>query len=618
MCGIAGIAGEMAAASVDMVAAMLRQLERRGPDDEGVEAWPNAVLAHRRLSIFDLSPAGHQPMLTPERDIGIVFNGAIYNFKDLRAELESDGCRFRSESDTEVLLLGYRNWGIDRLLEKIDGMFAFAIWDDREQTLYLVRDRLGVKPLAYSATSKGIAFASTIRALKRAGIAGDLNREAVLEYLEFGFITDEHAIYNGVSKVPAGSYLKWVSGEVTVHSYWKPPDISENKRISYGDAVDEAERLFLLAVEKRLQADVPVGALLSGGIDSSLVCWAIARLGGKVKAFSVGTPDDPVNESGVAAETARRLGIEHETLEISQRKRPDPRLLASAFAEPFACSSALGMLSIAELVKSSATVLLTGDGGDDVFLGYPEHRNFLLAQKLSRIVPESLAELWNQGRNGHSGRGGSLKRIRSLLDYSTGGLGAVTNARDGLPFYIANKMLTNGFGSTTISHREIEWSHSSAKQLLPEFLSYDRRTRFIGEYLPKVDGSTMYYGLEARSPFLDIDLWNFAASLPFELRLRRFELKSILREIVRKRIGPELARKRKQGFSVPAENWLAGEWKNDFIEALTDGYVERSGFVDSKAALRAFDRCLGASNVPRQFWFIFVLDNWLRFEAENA
>jgi asparagine synthase (glutamine-hydrolysing) len=240
--------------------------------------------------------AGHQPMISPDGNISVVFNGAVYNFLTLRKELESRNYSFKSQTDTEVLLHGYREWGIEGLVAKIEGMFAFALWDKREKTLHLVRDRLGVKPLAFAVKNGEIAFASTVRALKSAGYAGNLNEQGILEYLEFGFLTDHNSIYRGIEKLPAATILTWREGKIKTSTYW---DLSNEKdeQISFEDAVAETEKLFLEAVEKRLQADVPIGALLSGGIDSTLVCWAIAKLGGDVTAFTVGVPNDQWDES---------------------------------------------------------------------------------------------------------------------------------------------------------------------------------------------------------------------------------------------------------------------------------------------------------------------------------
>ena len=630
MCGITGVVTNEAArdgggAASESVARMIRALARRGPDGVGVEHWPRAVLGHRRLAIFDLSEAGRQPMLSADGTLGIVFNGAIYNFRALRAELEARGCVFHSQTDTEVILHGYREWGMDALVGRLHGMFAFGLWDDQRQKLFLVRDRLGVKPLVYAhAPGGGLAFASNVRALRAAGLVGEIDVQAVVEYLEFGFVTDARSIYQGATKVAAATIVEWTAGEATPRErvYWTPPIAArggeEDRRApTFAEAVEEVERLFLEAVEMRLFADVPVGALLSGGVDSSLVCWAIARLGGDVTAYTIGTPGDPLDETADARATAAALRINHQVLELSADDAPDARELALAYAEPFACSSALGMLRVSRAVAPSATVLLTGDGGDDVFLGYPEHRYLWMAEKLARRTPALAADVWLKART-RLPRRGLMRRAASFLDYTIGGLGALANVRDGLPVYERDALLGERLEGATLAQRNIPWSRESARNVLAEFLEYDRRTRFVGEYLPKVDGSTMHHALEARSPFLDHRLWEYAAALPADLRLQGGRLKAILREVARRRIGERVAGGRKRGFGIPAGRWLAGRWRARVEETLGDSILGREGWIKTDAALARFAREVETGEASLQTWYLFVLENWLRHERSEG
>ena len=609
MCGIAGLAGTTDRGRVRQ---MLSTLARRGPDGEGLEVWNGAVLGHRRLAIFDLSDAGYQPMKSPDASIGIVFNGAIYNFRELRLELEANGYNFKSHTDTEVLIHGYDAWGLDKLLEKIRGMFAFALWDDRRRTLFLVRDRLGVKPLVYASRNGQIAFASTVRALRAGGFVDEIDDLALAEYLEFGYVTDQRSIYRGAQKVAAASVVEWSDGKLKTREYWRPPSPS-TKQPSFAEALEETERLFVSAVEKRLFADVSIGALLSGGIDSSLVCWAIQHLGGDVTAFTVGTPGDTADETADATETARRLGIRHQVLELTGSTEPNIEELVSAYAEPFACASALGMLRVSKAVKGSATVLLTGDGGDDVFLGYPEHRHLLLAQKVARSLPGFVASSWRSNQEKFP-RVGSLKRLGSFLNYSTGGLGAVACAHDGLPSYTQHGMLGERLNGVCLAQREIEWSHDSGRNVLAEFLEYDRGGRFVGEYMTKVDGATMFHSLEARSPFLDQDLWEFASSLSFELRLHGGRLKSLLRALAAQKLGERVSRGRKRGFTIPVQRWLVGRWQPAVTELLQTSIADRQGWINSRAVLDRLNAAAQEGQAPNQLWYIFVLESWLRHE----
>jgi len=614
MCGIAGFVGEPDGAFAELATRrMVAALSRRGPDAEGLETWDGAVLGHRRLSIFDLSDAGRQPMLSADRSIGLAFNGAIYNFHALREELVRQGYTFRSNCDTEVLLHGYHAWGIDALVTRLRGMFAIGLWDNRARTLYLVRDRLGVKPLVYAEHNGAIAFASTTRALRAAGVVGEIDPQAVAEYLEYGYVTDGRTIYRGAAKVAAATIVEWRDGEVREREYWSPPEAKASSPPSFDEAVEETERLFLRAVEMRLFADVPVGALLSGGIDSSLVCWAISRLGGNITAFTVGAPGDAMDETADARATANQLHIHHTVLATTPEDSPDSGELVSAYGEPFACASALGMLQVSRAVKQSATVLLTGDGGDDVFLGYPEHGHLWRAQTLARSLPGAAAALWPVCRKLVPTHG-LARRARHFLDYATGGLGAVAAAHDGLPLYQRTGMLGERLLTARLPQRAIPWSRESARHLLRDFLDYDRHGRFAGEYMTKVDGATMHYALEARSPFLDQDLWEFAAALPFDVRLRGGQLKAVLRELARRRIGERVAHGKKRGFGIPVERWLTTRWRKPMEEALHDSLLHREGWIRSPQVIRQLAAAAHHGHAPKQLWYLFVLETWMRRE----
>jgi len=614
MCGIAGVIGaqnaDWAASSVGL---MLRSMERRGPDGEGVNVWPGAVLGHRRLSIIDLSEAGRQPMLSPDQQLGVSFNGEIYNYIELRDELCTLGHHFRSATDTEVLLLGYQEWGLDDLVSRLRGMFAFALWDNRQHTLFLVRDRMGVKPLCYVVRDGCLAFASTPSALRVGGFADQIDDQAVADYLEFGFIPDNRCVYQDVVKVPAASIVEWARGRVRTREYWSLPEVNRETKLSFDEAVEETERIFLDAVRIRLRSDVPVGALLSGGVDSSLVCWAVAKLGGDVTAYTVSTPGDPDDEGGDASATASRLNLQHQVLPLSASDAPDESELVDAYGEPFACASALGMLGVSRTVRLSAKVLLTGDGGDDVFLGYPEHSHFLMAQRFAGALPEFAGGLWKSCRPFVRSIS-QLRRAATFLDFSTGGLGGVTTVHNGFPLYQQTGMLGDRLRDVEIEQRSIPWSGQSAKNLLTEFLRYDRRMRFVSEYLTKVDGATMYHSVEARSPFLDHRLWEFAASLPYEMRLHQGQSKAILRELARRRIGDQVARGRKRGFYIPVEKWLVGRWRDRVNARFRDSVLANEGWINSRAVIRQLEAAGSRGHAPNQLWYLFVLESWLRSE----
>ncbi len=573
MCGIAGfVADSLPRNAVDLVRRMNLSQARRGPDAEGLHVWEgSAAFGHRRLAIYDLSDAGRQPMLSADGETGVVFNGSIYNFHDIRKELEQRGCRFHSQCDTEVLVHGYREWGIDDLTRRLRGMFAFAVWDHPARKLTLVRDRLGVKPLLYSIGDRSLAFASTAGALAAADFAGDVDPQAVLEFLEFGWVSEDRCIFRNVLKVAPATIVEWQHGGISERRYWSLP-ASSSRRIGFEDAVAETEQLLLDAVRIRLEADVPVGALLSGGVDSTLICWAMSRLGANIRSFTVGTPGDPADETQHAARY--RLDFwAFRMKSFSSLPASSLRLTTSSthMESRLPVLRRWAMLRVSKAVKGKATVLLTGDGGDDVYLGYTYHRSFLQAQMLARRLPETAAQIWPALRKAVR-RVPALRRPMHLMDFATAGLGGATRAHDGLPWYEREGMLGDRLTGSILADRAIPGSFQSARRLLADFLAYERKTRFVSEYMTKVDGATMYYAIEARSPFLDQRMWESAASMPFEIHLRGGELKAVLRELVRRNVGPAVASRRKQGFTVPVERWLAAGWKPQ-LECLLSGFV---------------------------------------------
>jgi len=596
---------------------MTDSLARRGPDGEGTHRWPSAVLGHRRLSIFDLSRAGRQPMLSPDGQVGVVFNGAVYNFLELRTELERKGYQFHSQTDTEVLVHGYDAWGIDTLVARLRGMFAFAVWDARRHALTLARDRLGVKPLIYVLTKSGIAFASTTQALHDADFVHQINDSAVLDFMEFGWIPDQRTIFRDAVKLPAATIVEWQGGKITQRKYWTVPPASPAGSISFDDAVEATETALVEAVRLRLFADVPVGTLLSGGIDSTLVCWAMAKLNANLTAFTIGTPGDPADEASDACRTARLLGIPHEVIELPPAEQSPIDDLVSAYGEPFASTSALGMLRVSKAVKPRVTVLLTGDGGDDIFLGYPRHRHMLWAQRVARSMPEPVAQTWPYIRKAIAYLP-QLRRPMHFLDYATQGLGSAATNDELLGFYRGRDLIGPRLRESIDSRPSLSRSFASARHLLPEFLEHEWRTQFTGEYMTKVDGATMFHAVEARSPFLDHLLWELAASFPYNVRLHRGVLKAVLRQIVRRRVGREVAIRRKRGFTIPVESWLSGEWKAELREFEQTSVLDQDGWIPAGAVQNAVREATKQGRVPAQLWRLLVLERWLKSHVRQS
>jgi asparagine synthase (glutamine-hydrolysing) len=617
MCGIAGVVGlKDSRAAFAAVKRMTTALAKRGPDGEGSSSWPGTVFGHRRLAIFDLSEAGRQPMLTPDGEAGVVFNGAIYNFRELRAELLASGLQFVSQTDTEVLLQGYRRWGLDGLVHRLRGMFAFALWDNRAHRLYLVRDRLGVKPLIYAVRDGAIAFASTVRGLAMAGFAGELDPDSIREFMIAGFLADDRVIYRGVRKLPAASILEWSEGAFTIRNYWSPPHAMRQEGVSFRGALEETKSLILDAVRARLFADVPVAALLSGGIDSSLVCWAVRQVGGDLTAFTVATPGDEWDESGEASVTAQKLGLKHCVIDVSPSDFNDVAQLASAYAEPFGSASALGMLNVSRAVSSSGgvKVLLTGDGGDDVFLGYSRHRNIWIANRIAETFSSAVA-----GRcrtvTSWIPRIGVLGRASALLEYSTRGLDAVVRNARREDVYEASQLLGERFAAMPHDRRDHQWP-TSGRTILDDSLVYERNTRFVGEYMTKVDGGAMFHGVEARSPFLDHNIWEFAAALPYGIRLHGGRLKSVLRQIVREEIGESIANRPKRGFGIPVQRWIAGRWRSAVEAMLHDSILEKEGWIRRGSGVGRLAAVRANGIAPNQLWYMLVLESWLRHERQ--
>jgi asparagine synthase (glutamine-hydrolysing) len=614
MCGIAGFVSSRRGIDIaEATRRMTAALARRGPDSGGLEQWPNAALGHRRLAILDLSPAGNQPMLSDDGETGIVFNGCIYNFRELRHELEQNGAAFHSHCDTEVLLQGYRCWGIDDLVRRLRGMFAFGIWDNTLRRLILVRDRLGVKPLVYWTGDGTVAFASTIAALRAADLGGEIDPGAVIDFLHYGFVGEEHAIYAGIRKLPPATILEWQDGKITERCYWALPEPRPGGSISFEEAVEETERRLVESVRLRLVSDVNVAALLSGGIDSALICWALTRLNANIRAYTVGASGDLSDETAAARYTASVLGIPHEVVELPADNPAPLDEMSEIYSEPFASQSALGMAAVSGTIGRHAKVLLTGDGGDEVFLGYPFFRLAWIAQRVAEWSPDAMASAWSQTWpkiRSSLPRAGILRPLQTLLNCSTQGLAGYIASQNGLAFYKRHEML----GERALDAGQVDVpppSLESARHLLSELFAYQKRTYFTGEFMVKVDGATMHYAVEARSPLLDQQLWEFAAALPFSLRLHRGRLKAVLREICRRRIGARIANRRKQGFTVPVERWLTDRWMSKILSLRGETELVRDGWIRRGPLNSAVNTAVAQRRVPTQLWYLLVLENWL-------
>ena len=572
MCGIVGVFdSEGHLPSAELFAGCIDRLRRRGPDDGG--SWSSGVvrLGHRRLAIVDLSEAGHQPMVSADRRFVIVFNGEIYNHAELRTQLSPPG-GWRGTSDTETLLEAYRQWG-EACLQRLNGMFAFAIWDDAQRRLFLARDRLGAKPLYYSWRDGRFSFASrpgVLQDLMGSGSA-EIDVQALRTFLELGYIPAPQSFYRHSHKLPAAHYMTVDGRGPRISRYWDyrhiAPDASLLKR-SEDELVDELDELVHSATRVRLMSDVPLGAFLSGGVDSAYVVAAMKAVSATPPhAFTIAFKERAYNEAPAAAAIARHLGVEHvvETLSVGDLLGLLP-LYVDEFDEPFADSSAFPTMAVARLARRHATVALSGDAGDELFGGY---HYYPLIERLSRtrgwppgvrrlvqgalgVVPLHRAKLL-AGALGPTSTVGIFNYLRSL-------------AKDFDPL-LAEDVLRE----TNSSSELFEGAASGFAIGLTNAemgMRLDMGFTLADGYLQKVDVATMALSLEARSPFLDYRLAEWSMRLPVEFKIRGRETKYLLKKALCRHLPPDLVYRPKQGFGVPVGQWLRGplrSWAQDLL-----------------------------------------------------
>lgn len=578
MCGIVGIASKTTIVGRAWLLAGRDAMIHRGPDDAG-EWWSNdgrVGLGQRRLSIIDLSPAGHQPMQDGPAEITIVFNGEIYNFAELREELVAHGVVFRSTSDTEVILSAYRAWGTD-CLTRLNGMFAFAIYDARQQTLFLARDRAGEKPLFYHRSGDTLRFASELKGLLAdANLPRRIEPEALDCYLAMGYVPGERCILQGFNKLPAAHALLFdlTAGSINIWRYWRLPElasIASQDRVDEAALLDELETLLEDAVRRQLVADVPVGVLLSGGVDSSLVTAMAVRASSKVKTFTIRFPGHAkLDETEHARLIAQHFHTEHVELEAAQTTADLLPRLARQFDEPMVDSSMIPTFLVSQLVRQHCTVALGGDGGDELFGGYGHHSRLLWMKNRLGLIPrplrqtiafaaERLMPVGLKGRNWLQGLGVDLK--------------------NGLP------LIASYFDATTrkrLMSRHVGWQTSAETVLKgripsnPDLLQRATRMDFVNylaeDILVKVDRASMLSSLEVRAPLLDYRLIEFAyGKVPSYLKATVQDKKILLKRLTARVLPPEFDRQRKQGFSIPLAEWLkVGVFRDVFRDVLLD------------------------------------------------
>lgn len=632
MCGFAGLVADPAecldpARLRAMVAAMSATLVHRGPDDEGLWIDERAALGlgHRRLAILDLSAAGHQPMTSPCGRYVIAYNGEIYELDELRAELRRHGHSFRGHSDTEVLLAAVTQWGVRGAVERLTGMFAFALWDGTHRVLHLVRDRLGKKPLYCGWVGRHFVFASELKAIRaHPAFAAEIDRAALTLFFRFGYVPTPYSIYRGIGKLPAGTLVSLRLSELqpgaevsaAAEVYWSAQAVLERAlaspfRGSDEDAVERLDTLLRRAVRTRMYADVPLGVFLSGGIDSSTVTAMLqAESTAAVRTFSIGF-EERWGEAKHARRVAEHLGTVHTELRVGREEvlAAVPGLPA-LFDEPFSDSSQIPTYLVARAARREVTVALTGDGGDELFFGYKRYlrggRVWSHLQRTPRVLRRGLARAVKTA----SYLGPSENRLSGLAhDLRADSVDAMFKNR--VSRWSEPARFVAGGSEPQTQFDRIGASPGIADPA-QRMMLLDLVTYLADDILVKLDRTTMAVGLEARNPLLDHHVVEFALGLPVSLKLRDGRGKWVLRRVLARYLPPALTDRPKKGFGAPVRAWLAGPLR-EWAEALLDPRRLRSqGYVDAAVAARMWRDCLaGRREAHQHVWDILMFQAWL-------
>jgi asparagine synthase (glutamine-hydrolysing) len=640
MCGIAGFWQTKRGAEdpLKTLDRMATALAHRGPDDSGTfhEGATGIGLAFRRLSILDLSPEGHQPMFSPSARYVIIFNGEVYNFEEIRAELGTR--QWRGHSDTEVMLAAIEQWGVEPAVKRFVGMFAFALWDRQESTLYLVRDRLGIKPLYYGHAGGDFVFGSELKAIRQhPEFHGEIDRDALALYLRHNYVPSPHCIYKGLHKLPPGHILKLSSAvdAPVLHPFWSGDDVArEGLRSPFAgsdtEAIEQLQQQLLSAVRLRMIADVPLGAFLSGGIDSSTVVALMqAQSSRPVKTFTIGFHEAGYNEATYAKKVATHLGTDHTELYLTPNDALNVvPLLPSMYDEPFSDSSQIPSYLISKLARESVTVSLSGDGGDELFGGYNRYlftrRIWNSIKRLPKFASKTLTELLRAVPPPRIDRGFRLLRSilpRKLWPATPGDkahkLADVLSLESPEALYYRalshwsspTKVVLDSQEPGTVreSIAESSWpSNIEEVMMLTDLLNY-----LPDDILTKVDRASMAVSLEARIPMLDHRVVEFAWKLPLHFKIRNGTSKWILRQVLYKYVSAELLERPKMGFGVPIDRWLRGplrEWAEDLLSV---GSLEQHGLLCAEPIrLKWQEHLSGVRNWQYLLWDVLAFQAW--------
>ena len=651
MCGLAGFLWSHDGDSKDIsgqLKLMTDAIRHRGPDDEGFwsDLESKVAFGHRRLSALDLSLAGHQPMRSLSGRFVIAFNGEIYNHLDLRLELEK-GLKqiisWNGSTDTETLLYCFELWGIDTTLTKLVGMFAIALYDTQKNSLYLIRDRMGEKPLYYGWISNNFVFGSELKSIKTfKGFPAEVNRDALALYLKYDYVPSPYSIYKGINKLSQGSYLKLTMGangwnrnsNIDITNYWSMSDIAKsgkmkNKYIgSEEEAIERLDNLLSKKIKEQMIADVPLGAFLSGGIDSSLIVALMQKQSNrKVKTFTIGFSEKNYNEAEYAKEVAIHLGTDHEELYITPKEAMGViSKLPKIYDEPFADSSQIPTFLVSEMARKHVTVSLSGDGGDELFGGYNRyfmaHSLWKKFEKVPLIVRNSIAfimilispRIWNYCMNfifkflpksyRLSNPADKIYKLSRMLKANN-----ISEVYDVLVSHWENP--TKAVLNSSIKTAKKEKNNSFLRPV-DQMMYKDSVTYLPDDILVKVDRASMAVSLETRAPFLDKDIVEFAWKLPFTMKIKGSTGKWVLRKILDKYVPNELINRPKMGFGVPIDAWLRGplnEWAENLLSEkrlLDDGY-----FNVDLIRQKWYEHLSGEQNWQYHLWSVLMFQIWL-------
>jgi asparagine synthase (glutamine-hydrolysing) len=619
MCGIAGFVEASTTASPfgpdtsrELVHRMCDVIRHRGPDDEGVWVDQGVALGMRRLSIIDLS-TGHQPIHNEDRTVWIVFNGEIYNFRQLRRELEAAGHRFYTLTDTEVIVHAYEQWGAGAI-GRLRGMFGLAIWDTRSRTLLVARDRIGIKPMHYATVNGRFYFGSELKSLLEApDLPRDLDVDALDHYLSFLYTPRDGSIFESVRKLPPGHLLTWQDGRIAIEPYWQMP-ADETFTGSERDAVSQLRAVLTDAVRSHLVSDVPLGAFLSGGVDSSLVVGLMSETSGtRVKTFSIGFDEPAFDELEHARRVARHFGTDHHEFVVKPDGVGILDRLVSHFDEPFADSSAIPTWYVSEMARRHVTVVLSGDGGDELFGGYDRYVPHPRVVAFDRYSPRALRRVAAiaAARLPHGVRGKNFLRHVSR-DEQGRYLDAIrffgADEKPALLTDDVQRLLEGPDPETRLARHFERFAH------LPwpsQMMRFDAETYLPEDVLTKVDRMSMAHSIESRVPLLDNEVMTFAAALPASLKIKDGRRKHVLKEVAATLLPRDILDRKKQGFGVPLGTWFRGNLRELFSDTLLSPASLQRGYFQPAFIRQIVDEHIsGRRDHTLRLWQLVVFEKW--------